>query len=69
MSIKIGNIDDLKAKIKEAFNKVLDKGIKDMYIEKRNTLSSCDYCCAPLHVEYNVIGMMRACKTKCILSR
>lgn len=34
MSIKIGNIDDLKAKIKEAFNKVLDKGIKDMYIEK-----------------------------------
>ena len=34
MSIKIGDIDDLKSKVKEAFNKVLDKEIKDMYIEK-----------------------------------
>ena len=34
MSIEIGDIDDLKAKVKEAFNKVLDKEMKDMYIEK-----------------------------------
>ena len=34
MSIEIGDIDDLKAKVKKAFNKVLDKEIKDMYIEK-----------------------------------
>jgi hypothetical protein len=34
MSIKIGDIDDLKAKVKEAFNKVLDEETKDMYIKK-----------------------------------
>ena len=36
MSIEIGDIDDLKAKVKKAFNKVLDKEMKDMYTKKSN---------------------------------
>ena len=36
MSIEIGDIDDLKAKVKKVFNKVLDKEMKDMYTKKSN---------------------------------